>query len=268
MLNIGVFDSGIGGLTVLSELKNSLSCAKYIYYADTKHMPYGKKTPDQISNYMTNVMDFFVNHCQADLVLLACNTATSVSAANLRKKYSVPIVGMEPAIKPAIEVSGKYQNVVVTATNLTLQQKKLISLIESLSASDRVEKVSLQELVIFAENGEFKGEHVLGYIKKQFEDIDFNLVDALVLGCTHFIYYYSIIRSLVSPHVQIVDGNMGTVNRVISLLGEKVVVPENIKELIPSIDYYVSGEEANQKQLDFFKECLYYADSILYSKKG
>ena len=118
-MRIGFFDSGIGGLTVLSEALKRLPNHEYLYYADTQHAPYGPKPKEEVREYVFHAIDFLVDE-GAEIIVIACNTATSIAVAELREKYSIPIIGMEPAVKPAIEhVANSSKRVLVTATPLT-----------------------------------------------------------------------------------------------------------------------------------------------------
>ena len=104
---IGVFDSGIGGLSVLRQIIKLLPNEKYIYYADTDNVPYGLKTKEQILEYVENAIDF-LNSKKVKAIVVACNTATSVAIKDVRHDYNIPIIGIEPAIKPAIENRNEY----------------------------------------------------------------------------------------------------------------------------------------------------------------
>ena len=101
-MKIGIFDSGIGGLSVLHEAYHLLPKQEFIFYADTENVPYGTKTPEQIVGYATKIADFLIEK-GAGAIVVACNTATSVAIKELRKNYNIPILGMEPAVKPAVE---------------------------------------------------------------------------------------------------------------------------------------------------------------------
>ncbi|NLA86278.1 MAG: glutamate racemase, partial [Clostridiales bacterium] len=111
---IGLFDSGVGGITVLSEARKTIKNADFFYYADTKNVPYGTKTKEEVRGYVLNAADFLVSR-GAGILVVACNTATSVAIEDLRQKYSIPVIGMEPAVKPAVE-NHKDKRILVTAT--------------------------------------------------------------------------------------------------------------------------------------------------------
>ena len=101
---IGIFDSGMGGLTVLHQAMISLPKESYLYYADTDHVPYGLKTNEQIKEYVDDAVAFMIQK-QVKAIVIACNTATSIDIESLRKRYTLPIVGIEPAVKPAIRIN-------------------------------------------------------------------------------------------------------------------------------------------------------------------
>ena len=131
-MKIGIFDSGIGGLSVLQKLIKIMPNEEYCYYLDSVHVPYGEKSKEDIIKYTDEAIAFLINE-GCDITCIACNTATSVAAEILRKKYSTPIVGVEPAVKPAVELSAngeKEGRILVIATPVTVREKKLHDLIE------------------------------------------------------------------------------------------------------------------------------------------
>ncbi|NNF22951.1 MAG: glutamate racemase [Saprospiraceae bacterium] len=239
---IAFFDSGVGGLTVLSDALEVLPNEYFIYFADTDNVPYGKKAKKEIARLVKDSVSFLAKQKLKALVI-ACNTATSAVIKDLRKKYDFPIIGMEPAIKPALEIY-KDHHVLLCATKRTLKEKKLKKLVRYLMAKERIEKMSLQKLVLFAEENKFDTPEVRKYLKKKFSDVDWTRVKALVLGCTHFIFYRDIIASLIPEHVHVVDGNTGTVKRLISL------IQPNDSSVNSSVEYYCSGRKVNE---EYFK---------------
>lgn len=260
MATIAVFDSGIGGLTVLQRLRNALPSAEYIYYADLEHVPYGKKSPTEIKIYMDRIIEDLVA-AGSDAVVLACNTATSAAAASLRQKWDLPIIGMEPAVKPAATVLPQKDGgrIIVAATDLTLQLEKLQKLIQSLNVEDKIDRLSLQDLVNFAEEGIFDGPEIDSYLKNTFAKIDLNKVQTVVLGCTHFLYFYESLRRFLPSHIDLIDGHDGTVRRVLSFFSCDIMERNN--ELNP-IRYIVSGKPANSSELTFFDECMKRSEKI------
>lgn len=212
MKKIAFFDSGLGGLTVLHEALKQMPNEQYIYFADSDNTPYGTQSTAAIKALVFDAVEFLIQHDIKALVL-ACNTATSVVIKDLRQKYSLPIIGMEPAIKPALELLSN-KKTLICATKKTLAENKLRLLIENLNATNKVERLSLQKLVSFAEKFEFEGNPVRHYLNQSFSKINWTEFDSIVLGCTHFIYFKEIIRQLIPPHIHILDGNKGTIKHL------------------------------------------------------
>ncbi len=219
---IGFFDSGIGGISVLSYARRRLPSAEFLYYADTDHVPYGTKSRDDIVRYSAAAVDFLVSR-GASAVVVACNTATSMAIARLRETYRVPIVGMEPAVKPAAALYPG-QSILVCATPVTIAGEKLHTLLEhNYTSDDLPDLVGLPELVTFAERGIFDRETVCGYLETVIDRR--KKYTAVVLGCTHFGYFRDSFRALLGD-VDLIDGTKGTVNRLIAVLSERGGLPD------------------------------------------
>lgn len=249
-MNIGIFDSGIGGLTLLHQAMVLLPQENYIFYADTDHVPYGTKSKEQVVSYVDEVIRFMMAH-QCKAVVIACNTATAVAAEVMRRTYEIPIIGIEPAVKPAVEESdGK--RVMVVATPLTVREEKLHNLVARVDDEHLVDLLALPRLVEFAERGEFVSDEVTAYLKGQFAAYDLELYGELVLGCTHFNYFKDTFRRLMPDQVHIIDGSFGAVRqlaRVLDARGQLAApIAEDIERLAwnkndTSVRYFTSGRE-------------------------
>jgi len=239
-LIIGIFDSGIGGLTVLKKALEFLPNTEYIYYADIKNVPYGVKQKHEVKDYVFNAFDF-LSQKGIRIAVVACNTATSVAISELRRRYSFPIIGMEPAIKPAISTnSGK--KILVLATSLTLRESKLRELISSLDKKQRIRKLDMDRLVSYAEGFNFNSDEVALYIREQLSAIDLSEYETIVLGCTHFIYFSDLIQKIAGRDISIIDGNEGTVRNLVRTIEEKGFA-EECKSGKGGIRFYSSGME-------------------------
>jgi len=227
-MKIGFFDSGMGGITVLTEAVNFLKPAEFIYYADTKNVPYGVKTKKEVKKLVFDSVDFLISK-KIDILVVACNTATSVAIKDIRKKYDIPIIGMEPAVKPAVINSSKKKRVLVTATELTLKEKKYNKLVQRIDKNHRVDSLSLGTLVDYVEKEVFDKKKIFKYLEKRFKDIDLRLYETVVLGCTHFIFYKEYFREFLPDHIEIIDGNIGTVRHLKDVLIEKKLYKSNIE---------------------------------------
>jgi glutamate racemase len=234
---IGFFDSGIGGLTVLRDALKVLPNTDYLYYGDTKNVPYGPKTREQVRECIFDAVDFIVRK-GVDAIVIACNTATSVAIEDLRKRYAIPIIGMEPAVKPAVE-NHLDKRILVTATALALKEDKLKRLITRLNAEDIVDLLPLPGLVAFAEKFVFDEQAVMPYLKDALSPYDMRNYKTVVLGCTHFIYYKDFFKKMLPNHVDIIDGNCGTVKMLVRTLTD-LGVPE---AGTGKVTYYHSGTE-------------------------
>jgi glutamate racemase len=217
-MQIGFFDSGIGGLTVLAEAIRRMPDKDFIYMADTLHVPYGTKAQDDVKSYVfesvASMMDVGI-----DALVIACNTATSIAIADLRERYSLPIVGMEPAVKPAVEMNrATGKRVLVFATPLTLQLPKYYALVSRVDENGIVDSLPLPELVHYCEALQFDPAVMTDYFHSKLAGYDLEQYGIIVLGCTHYPFYKDILRAMLPPHIEIVDGNVGTVKRLSALV--------------------------------------------------
>ena len=256
---IGVFDSGIGGVSVLHEALGRLPQEDFLYYADTDHVPYGSKPKPEVRRHVFAAIDFLVRQGAAAIVI-ACNTATSVAIADLRAKYDIPIIGMEPAVKVAVDRTPRHEGrILVTATALTLKEEKLHNLIDQIDDDHIVDSLPLPGLVEFAEKQEFDWEPVLPYLQEQLGRFDLRNVEAIVLGCTHFVFFADLFRKIASPNTEIIDGNQGTVNQLIRILTEQ----ELLKPGGGTVTYFHSGRKVDEAaELARYDDLLQRLDAI------
>lgn len=257
VVRIGFFDSGIGGMTVLHQALRFLPNEDYIFYADTLHVPYGEKPKEEVRKYIFNAVDFMANQGIKALVI-ACNTATSIAVNDLRKKYDFPILGIEPAVKPAVQsCEGKRKKVLVLATNLTLNEEKFHNLVNSIDHNDIVESLPLPGLVQFAEGFEFREEKVVPYLKEKLSSFDLKQYGTIVLGCTHFPYFESSIKKIFPEEVDIISGSIGTAKNLKRILELRNQVNEGTGDIL----FYQSGYKVEDKKtLSNFKKLLVMLD--------
>lgn len=207
-LPIGVMDSGLGGISVLRELTLIMPEEKFIYYGDSANAPYGEKSREEILSLTCNVVEGLVESGIKALVI-ACNTATSRACAFLREKYpDLAIIGLEPALKPAIENS-RGGTIVVMATKATLLGDKFHLLLDKYSDDNDVFLMPAPDIVGFVERGETDGEGIKSYLEGLFSPLDGKDIESVVLGCTHFPFVKDAIRSVAGEGVVIYDGGKG-----------------------------------------------------------
>lgn len=206
MLRIGLIDSGIGGFSILRAFLEALpSCdIEFIYIADSGHLPYGLKTPQYIHQRMQILTAFLVTQ-NIDALVIACNTATAVSAVQLRDDNPLlPVIGTEPAIKPAAlaSVSG---HIAVAATQSTLESARLNDLIERYATNCIVHKIIGTSWVELVESQRITADSNLAVLKETLQVFEAFPIDQLVLGCTHFPFLEPALGTLLSDKVNIID---------------------------------------------------------------
>jgi glutamate racemase len=218
---IAFFDSGIGGIFVLSEALRMLPREEYIYYADTRHVPYGTKSKEEVRAYVLEAAAELMRR-QVKALVVACNTATSIAIQDLRATYDIPIVGMEPAVKPAVELSRSTgRRVLVLATPLTLSERKYAELVSRVDDGSVVDSLALPELVDTCERLQFEGEAVRRYFRDKLASVDLSRYGTVVLGCTHYPFYRRVLEEMLPGHIRLIDGALGTVRRLAQLLAER-----------------------------------------------
>ena len=217
---IGVFDSGLGGISVLKELVSLMPNEDFIYYGDSLHAPYGTKNKEEIIQRCLEICDFFISK-DVKAIVIACNTATSAAVNILRDTYKdIPIIGMEPALKVAAE-DKENNNIVVMATILTLKEKKFNNLMNKYSDKNNIIKMPCPELVNIVENDKLDDTDLINnQIKEYFKDINLETLDSIVLGCTHFVFFREHLSNLLNKRTCIIDGNNGTARHLKEVLEE------------------------------------------------
>lgn len=217
---IGIFDSGLGGLTVAAEIAKRMPHEKLLFYADSAHNPYGTKTPEEVLGFCREIMEDFRKR-DVKAVVIACNTATSVAAAALRSEYDFDIVGMEPALKVAADLRTPAR-IAVWATALTLQEDKFARLVRRFEKDHEIIPVPCPELVECVETGQLEdNEKVESLLRACLARSGSEMPDAIVLGCTHFVYFRKALEQMIGDRCLIVDGNEGTARRLEDLLAAK-----------------------------------------------
>ena len=212
-MRIALFDSGIGGLTVLSHARRVLPSEEFLFFADRDHVPYGTKTVPAVRGFVHAAFRFLVERQRADAVVVACNTATSVAVEEMRQRYDVPIIGMEPAVKKALEQDA-VRRVLVTATPITINGEKLRRLVSAHDRNHLIDLLALPRLVEFGEDREFVSPRVEEYLRDALAPYDLTKYSAIVLGCTHFNYFKDILRRILPASMGFVDGSEGTVEEL------------------------------------------------------
>lgn len=247
---IAVFDSGMGGVSVLRQLYRLMPCENYIYFGDSKNAPYGTKTTEEILNLTTEKVEYLIDK-GAKAVVIACNTATSAAAQELRRKHEgYPIIGLEPALKPAA-LSKDHPTVVVLATELTLRENKFAALLERFENEADVIKLPAPKIVELVENDKVDTDEMVQYLEEIFAPYDKSKIDCVVLGCTHFPFAKHQIQKFFEDKVEIFNGAEGAARQTKHLLEESGMLNDSTEK------GKVIFENSDEKHIEFSKKLFY-----------
>lgn len=206
---IAVFDSGVGGISVLQALLKVMPNENYWYYGDSANAPYGTKTLEEVRKLTISHVDHFIAS-GAKAVVVACNTATSAAVRILRQKYpDIPIIGIEPALKPAV-LSKEYPNVIVMATPMTIREEKFHNLMERYMGMAHIIPLPCPGLMEYIEHGEIQSRELEEFLERLFEPFEKRKIDAVVLGCTHYPFVSKELQKVLGTNVRLFEGGPGT----------------------------------------------------------
>lgn len=238
-LPIGFFDSGVGGLSVLCHAVGELPCENFIYYGDDAHAPYGTKGEQEIKELSLACGEMLYQK-GVKAIVMACNTATSAAVLLMREKYQIPVISMEPAVKPASESAAKGK-IIVMATPSTIAGARYQALTRRVGCVDRLFNLPCDGLVELLETGEFENPEIEAYIRRKFSALEGQVVSGIVIGCTHYSFVSDLIaqiaREMFQGACEIHDGMFGTVRqlrRVLRQRGLEANVPGGRVELYTS----------------------------------
>jgi glutamate racemase len=217
-VSIGVFDSGVGGVSVLRELRRALPRDDMTYVADSKYVPYGTKSPALIRERSAAIVRFLVEHRQSNVIVIACNTATTHAVDGLRRDFpAVPIVGTEPAIKPAAHAT-RSGVVGILATGATLAGARVTNLIERNAEGIEVVTQPCPGLVEQVEAGDLTGPATVELLRRYIDPLLARGADAIVLGCTHYNFLEQTIQRLAGPSVMLFDSAAAIARQTVNVL--------------------------------------------------
>ncbi len=245
---VGVFDSGVGGLSVLREIVRQLPHQDVLYFADSAHVPYGSRSLREIQSFSSSITSFLAGR-GVDVVVVACNTASAAALYHLRARFKLPIVGMEPAVKPAVERT-QSQHVGVIATPATFQGELFARLVARFGHDVAIHTQVCAGLVERVEAGQTEDPATVALLRAYLDPMLEAGIDSLVLGCTHYPFLRPAIEQIVGPDVQIIDPAPAVARqtgRVLARLGGMG------RERPGQITYFVSGDpqafEARRRHL-------------------
>lgn len=267
---IGIFDSGSGGLSVLREILRVLPRERYVYYADNANCPYGEKTPEFIQNRCRVITEYLLSR-GAQIIVVACNTATAAAITTLRNEYPIKFIGMEPAVKPAA-LSSKSGVIGVLATAGTLKGSKYLTTKGIYEDDVKIVEHVGQGFVELVENGILDGQQAEETVRKSLQPLLDAGADRIVLGCTHYPFLRDVIQRVAGPDVQIIDPAPAVARHLIEVMKEEGLlvsgdvastgsattramaldnsVAEPVEATIhPDIDLLTSGDDTSAKRI-------------------
>ena len=216
---IGVFDSRVGGLSVLREIRTLLPDQDLVYLADSAHCPYGGKRREEIVERARAITRFLVEQQAAKIVVVACNTATVAAVEELRASFQLPIVGMEPGVKPATAAS-RTGVVGVLATRVTLDGSRFARLVERYADGVKVITQPCPGLVEQVERGDLTSQDLVNtYVRRLIAQ----KADTLVLGCTHYSFLKGLIAHAAGPGVALIDTGPAVARQVMRVLPRRAL---------------------------------------------
>lgn len=234
---IGVFDSGIGGVTVMKELIKILPNEDYIYYSDTINNPYGDKTNEEIVNISDKIVNYLINQgCK--LIVIACNTASAISKDYLRSKYSIPIIAIEPAYKTV----SNSEKTLVMATNATINSDKFHTLFNTYDNHNTI-LLSCSGLADLIEEG--NKEKIINYLNNKIGE--YKGVKNVVLGCTHYPLIKEEISKVLGP-VTFYDGSVGVAKHTKEVLKENNILGNNTGKIT-----FIDSSNNKEKERLFYE---------------
>jgi len=244
--SIGVFDSGVGGLSVLRAMRRQMPEESAIYFGDQKHIPYGPRPMEQIRNFSEAITKFLLAQ-DAKIIVVACNTASAAALKDLREKFpDVQFVGMEPAVKPAAERT-QTGRVGVLATPATFQGALYASVVERFASGVELFQNTCPGLVQQIEQGNLSGEETRKILEDALQPMLEQNIDTVVLGCTHYPFVIPVIQQLVGEHVRVIDPAPAVAKQTGRLLEARGM--RNRSGSNGKLKFYTSGDKNSLKAL-------------------
>jgi glutamate racemase len=216
---LGIFDSGVGGTSIWKEINNLLPYENTIYLADSKNAPYGEKSAEEIVALSVKNTEFLIAHgCK--LIVVACNTATTNAITHLRTRYSVPFIGIEPAIKPAA-LNSISRKIGILATKGTLSSALFHQTSKNVTHGIHLIEQNGEGLVPLIEQGKINDDKTRQLLEKYLNPMVAEGIDYLVLGCTHYPYLIPLIKTILPEHIQIIDSGEAVARQTKNILEQQ-----------------------------------------------
>lgn len=239
---IGIFDSGVGGLTVVKSLVDKMPEENLVYFGDTAHIPYGEKTREQLLTYAEEIMEFMLTRgCKA--VVVACGTHSSVTLPAIINNYRIPLLGVVEVAARQAAAATRNGKIGVAATQATVNSQAFTSSIISLEKEIEVLEIACPRLVPLVEAGQLTGKELERAIKEYFDPLLAWQADTVILGCTHYPFAAPAIKRYTGDRMNLIDTADATANELKKILADRDLVNDSGQP--PCRRFYVSGEDAS-----------------------
>ena len=252
---IGLFDSGIGGTSIWKEIHQLLPNENTIYLADSKNAPYGKRTKQEIIELCFKNIDFLLSQ-NCKMIVVACNTATTNAINEIRAKYKIPIIGIEPAIKTAANKT-QTQTIGILATKGTLNSELFNRQVESYTNIKVIEQVGYG-LVELIEEGKIDSPEMTNLLTSYLEPMIKANIDYLVLGCSHYPYLVPAIKKIIPENIKIIDSGEAVARQTKTILEKNNLL--NTSENKSTRVFYTNSDAAVLKKILGFSENIFEKD--------
>jgi glutamate racemase len=251
---IGIFDSGVGGTSIFKEIHSLLPNENCIYLADSKNAPYGNKSEDEILQLGIKNTEYLLSKgCK--IIVVACNTATTNAISFLRSNYSIPFIGIEPAIKPAA-LSTQTKAVGILATKGTLSSQLFHKTADLYAKGIKVIEQIGEGIVPLIETGHLESDEMKALLQTYLEPMLAQDIDYLVLGCTHYPYLIPMLTKMLPKHIKIIDSGLAVARQTQAVLESNDLL--NTTTLKPTIQFYSNGN------VDILNSILDYRFEVSY----
>jgi len=244
--SIGVFDSGVGGLSVLREIRKQSPNESVLYLADQVHVPYGKRVLEELQVFSKIITQFLLDR-GAKIIVVACNTASAAALQYLRATFpEVPFIGMEPAIKPAAEHTAT-GIVGVLATPATFQGSLYASVVERFANNVTLLTNTCPGLVEQIERGDFTGKETRNILESALLPMLEQGIDTVVLGCTHYPFVIPLIHAITGPNVRVIDPAPAVARQIVRIMDLKGI--RNCDSTLGNLNFFTSGDGVQFERL-------------------
>ncbi|MDD4803075.1 MAG: glutamate racemase [Syntrophomonas sp.] len=237
---IGIFDSGVGGLSVVKILLDRLPFESFVFYGDTAHVPYGTKSRDELCTYSKDIISFLLSR-EVKTIVVACNTSSSITLPEIEKTCPIPILGVaKPGAREAARVT-RNGKIGVIATQATVNSGSFSANIKAIDSDYEIFSVACPRLVPMVESGVFGGLETRQAVEEYTAPILRQGIDTLVMGCTHYPFLAPVISDIAGNRVTLVDPAAETIEELIEILGQNNILNDN--HAAGTREFYVSGNE-------------------------